>query len=135
MEPPDDAFRDALRELLERTYLSARGLSAAMGRDPGYVSALLDPTRPSRARPTPADLMRASDATGVPLVDLLERLWAIPRDRLGVELSGSLTWAERELVADLIEFLERRRARPSDSSDPERVRRGVPGQNPPKGSR
>jgi hypothetical protein len=43
-----------------------RALSQAMGRDQGYLAALLDPTRPSRARPTPVDLLAASDATGIP---------------------------------------------------------------------
>ena len=134
MEPTDDAFRDALRALLGRTRLSARALSSAMGRDPGYVSALLDPARPSRARPTPADLLRASDATGMPLVDLLELLWAIPRERVMAELSGrtldaavaGLTMSERELVGDLITFLERRRDALGGPSHPERPRRRRP---------
>jgi hypothetical protein len=65
-----------------------RALSAALGRDPGYVAALLDPSRPSRARPTPADLIRARDATGLALVELLESLWGIERARLAGELSG-----------------------------------------------
>jgi hypothetical protein len=57
-----------------------------MGRDPGYIAAILDPTRPSRARPTPADLIRASDATGIAFVELLESLWGIERSRLADEL-------------------------------------------------
>jgi hypothetical protein len=65
MEPADDEFRAALREVLAQTRMSMRALSAALGRDPGYVAAHLDPTRPSRARPTPADLLRLADATGV----------------------------------------------------------------------
>src|SRR5436190_22648984 len=94
MQPPnaarqrlaDGPFRDALREVLARSGRSMRGLSLAMGRDPGYVAALLDPSRPSRARPTPDDLVGLSDATGIPLVQLLEVLWAIPRSRLANEL-------------------------------------------------
>ena len=72
----DDEFRDALRDVLARSGRSMRGLSAAMGRDPGYVAALLDPDRPSRARPTPADLLAASDATGLRFVDLLGHMKA-----------------------------------------------------------
>lgn len=64
-----------------------RGLSAAFGRDPGYVAALLDPTRPPRARPTPEDLIRAADALDIPFVELLEALWEIPRERLASELA------------------------------------------------
>ena len=84
----DEEFRARLSALLERSGLSRRGLSAAMGRDPGYVAALLDPTRPSRARPTPDDLVRASDALRIPLVDLFEALWDIDRVRLAAELRG-----------------------------------------------
>jgi len=84
----DEEFRVRLASVLERSGLSRRGLSAAMGRDPGYVAALLDPTRPSRARPTPDDLVRASDALGIPLLDLLEALWDIDRARLAAELRG-----------------------------------------------
>ena len=85
--PLDDTdFRSRLRDVLARSGRSMRALSAALGRDPGYVAALLDPDRPSRARPTPADLVRASDATGIPFVELLERLWAIPAARLADEL-------------------------------------------------
>ena len=76
-----------LRDVLTRSSLSKRQLSAAMGRDPGYVAALLDPSRPSRARPTPANLLRASDATGIPFVEFLEQFWGIGRDRLASELA------------------------------------------------
>ena len=89
MPPDDDEFRAALRDILARSGLSMRALSAAMGRDPGYVAALLDPSRPSRARPTPADLLRASDATGIAFVELLEALWGIERARLADELRRS----------------------------------------------
>ena len=119
--PLDDTeFRDRFRGVLARSGRSMRALSAALGRDPGYVAALLDPTRPPRARPTPADLLRASDATGIPFVELLEALWAIPParladelDRLGVggPLAGrlaALTPAERTSVADYIDFLAAR---------------------------
>ena len=87
MPPNDDEFRAALRDILTRSGISMRGLSAAMGRDPGYVAALLDPSRPSRARPTPADLLRASDVTGIAFVELLESLWGIPLSRLAGELA------------------------------------------------
>ena len=87
MEPSDDEFRLKLRDVLGQSGLSMRALSAAMGRDPGYVAALLDPSRPSRARPTPADLLRASDATGIPFVELLAMLWGIEPRRLADELA------------------------------------------------
>src|SRR3990172_7708882 len=88
MQPTDDAFRANLRAVLARSGLSMRGLSAALGRDPGYVAALLDPSRPSRARPTPADLLRASDATGIPLVELLHGLWGIDPARVAAALGA-----------------------------------------------
>ena len=117
MEPTDDEFRIKLREVLARSGISMRRLSAAMGRDPGYVAALLDPSRPSRARPTPADLLRASDATGIPFVELLAALWGIEPLRLTDELGRlglgdphaggvrDLTDAERAEVADFVDFL------------------------------
>ena len=118
----DDAmFRAQLADLLVRTGLSQRGLSAAFGRDPGYVQALLDPTRPSRARPTPADLLHAADATGLTLLELLEQLWGIEPGRLAAEAArlgvGSslgqrmerLSVQQRREVADYIEFLASRR--------------------------
>jgi transcriptional regulator with XRE-family HTH domain len=129
MQPDEEQFRTALRDILERSGLSMRSLSAAMGRDPGYIAALLDPSRPSRARPTPADLLAASDATGIALVELLESLWGIPPSRLSGELAGlgldpsadqrlaGLTDAERESVADYVAFLasRHRRSRASGS--------------------
>ena len=120
MEPSDDEFRLKLRDVLGQSGLSMRALSAAMGRDPGYVAALLDPSRPSRARPTPADLLRASDATGIPFVELLAMLWGIEPRRLADELAklgvgasfgaemASLTPAERASVADYVAFLAAR---------------------------
>jgi transcriptional regulator with XRE-family HTH domain len=117
MPPDDDEFRARVRNILERSGLSMRALSAAMGRDTGYVAALLDPTRPSRARPTPADLLRASDASGIPFVELLESVWGIELSRLADELGrlgvggwrdGSLdrlTESERATVGDFIAFL------------------------------
>jgi transcriptional regulator with XRE-family HTH domain len=121
----DDEFRIRLRTVLGRSGLSMRALSAALGRDPGYVAALLDPSRPSRARPTPADLLRASDATGIPFVELLEALWGIEPSRLADELAvlglgGSadprlarLSDAERAEVSDFVDFLVTRRSRRS----------------------
>ena len=106
MPPDDDEFRGAIRDLIERSGLSMRALSAAMGRDPGYIAALLDPSRPSRARPTPADLLRASDATGIAFVELLEHLWGIDRERL-----ADLSDAERANVADYVAFLAARHRR------------------------
>ena len=130
----DAAFRAALQGVVTRSGRSMRSVSLAMGRDPGYVAALLDPSRPSRARPTPDDLLALSDATGIPLVALLETLWAIPMDRLADEfahgdragagwpLAADLTSEDRETVAALARFLgERRRARPG------RRRRGALG--------
>jgi hypothetical protein len=123
LAPTDEAFRDALRDLLARSGLSMRALSAAFGRDPGYVAALLDPTRPSRARPTPADLLAASDATGIAFVELLESLWGMPLSRLGAELAAlgvgmtlderlaGLSEIERASVADYVAFLASRHRR------------------------
>ena len=113
----DDEFRAHMREILERSGLSMRALSAAFGRDPGYVAALLDPSRPSRARPTPADLLRALDVTGIPFVELLEALWGIEPARLAEELGrlglggsadsrlAGLTDVERAEVRDFVDFL------------------------------
>ena len=115
MPPNDEENRAALRDVLVRSGLSMRALAAALGRDPGYVAALLDPSRPSRARPTPVDLLSASDATGITFVELLESLWGIERARLAGELGsmaqGSLeplTDAERTSVADFVSFLSAR---------------------------
>ncbi len=122
MPPDDDEFRARFREVLKRSGLSMRALSHAMGRDPGYVAALLDPTRPSRARPTPADLLGASDETGITFVELLELLWEIPPSRLATELAelgvgmslderlGELSDAERSSAADYFAFLAARHA-------------------------
>ena len=124
----DEEFRARLRDILARSGLSMRALSAALGRDPGYVAALLDPSRPSRARPTPADLLRASDATGIPFVELLETLWGIEPLRLADELKrlglggpadahlAGLSDAERAEVGDFVAFLV---ARHSKSTRPQ----------------
>ncbi len=123
MSRSTEEARGGIRAILERSGLSMRALSVAMGRDPGYVAAYLDATRPSRARPTPDDLAAASEATGISLVELLEAVWGIPRGRLAEELAvlgvGSglgaryeaLPAAERVEVADYIEFLSARRRR------------------------
>ena len=128
MPPADDEFRARLRDVLARSGLSMRALSAAMGRDPGYVAALLDPFRPSRARPTPADLLRASDATGIGFVELLEALWGIEALRLVDELArlglggsadahlAGLSDAKRAEVGDFVAFLV---ARHSKSTRPQ----------------
>ena len=117
--PDDEAFRAALREIVARSGRSLRSLSFAMGRDAGYVAALLDPTRPSRARPTPQDLLSLSDTTGIPFVALLERLWGIPSSRFADELAPSggerpgaaneLSRTDQELLAKFGEFLASRR--------------------------
>ena len=116
----DDEFRAKLHDILERSGLSMRALSAAFGRDPGYVAALLDPSRPSRARPTPADLLRASDATGIPFVELLQALWGVEPRRLADELGRlglgastdprltGLSDIERAEVSDFVDFLAAR---------------------------
>ena len=121
--PADEAFRARLREIVARSGLSLRGLSAAFGRDPGYVQSLLDVSRPSRARPTPADLLAASDATDIPFVELLDLLWEIPPARLAEELGqlglggpldprlADLSDAERASLADYIAFLAARHRR------------------------
>ena len=113
----DDEFRAHMRDILARSGLSMRALSAAFGRDPGYVAALLDPSRPSRARPTPVDLLRASDATGIPFVELLQALWGIEPARLADELAllglggsaptcgGMLSGTESAEVSDFVDFL------------------------------
>ncbi len=125
-QPPDDgAFRTALRAVVDRSGRSLRSLSLAMGRDPGYVAALLDPSRPSRARPTPDDLLALSDETGVPFVELLQALWGIEPARLAAELArqapagaaislpGSLTREDRELVVAFVALLAARRSGPT----------------------
>ena len=123
MEPTIDQVRRELRNILETTGMSNRQLSLAMGRDAGYVSALLDPSRPSRARPTPTDLERLSDATGMPLTDLLERIWGIRSARLVEEIgrgehAGSvraripdLTDDEMRDVVGYVEYVIRKRGR------------------------
>jgi transcriptional regulator with XRE-family HTH domain len=123
----DDEFRARLRDILARSGLSMRALSAAFGRDPGYVAALLDPSRPSRARPTPADLLRVSDATGIPFVELLKALWGIEPARLADELGrlglggsadsrlAGLTDVERAEVRDFVDFLVSRHRKSSRS--------------------
>jgi hypothetical protein len=128
----DDEFRVRLRDVLVRSGLSMRALSAALGRDPGYVAALLDPSRLSRARPTPADLVRVSDMTGIPFVDLLESLWGIEPARLADELAAlglgassdprlaTLSDVESAEVSDFVAFLSarHRKARPRLTSAP-----------------
>ena len=113
----DDEFRQALASILRRSRLSKRGMSRAMGRDAGYVGALLDPTRPSRARPTPEDMLLASDVTGIPFVQFLEALWGIPESRVVRDLAArrsvtaiaaiaaGLSTAERAELADFAAFL------------------------------
>ena len=88
------------------------------------MQSLSDPSRPSGARPAPADLLRASDATGIPFVELLEASWGIERSRLADELGrlglgGSadtrlvgLSDAERAEVSDFVDFLVARHRRP-----------------------
>jgi hypothetical protein len=128
----DQAFRNALRAIVTRSGRSMRSLSLAMGRDPGYVAALLDPSRPSRARPTPDDLLALSDATSIPLIELLAALWAIPPERLASELDrsvpgdraderpGRLSASDRRLLVEFEAFLASRPRRPSVGSKGDR---------------
>lgn len=88
MHLDEEVFRVQLRAVVDRSGLSMRQLSLAMGRDQGYVAAVLDPSRPSRARPTPEDLLRLSDATAIPFVELLEQLWGVDRRRVATELAA-----------------------------------------------
>jgi hypothetical protein len=119
-----DEARAAIRDVIARSGLSMRALSAAMGRDADYIAAFLDPRRATRARPTPEDLLAVSDATGIPLVELLDTVWGIPPDRLADELGTSnrgpladalarLTPAERGQVADFAAFLVDRHGAPT----------------------
>ena len=98
-----------------------------MGRDPGYVAALLDPARPSRARPTPGDLLALSDATGIPLLEMLESLWGIPIARLARELTGrgpsgevDVDPGDQAIVAEFARFLAAR-GRAADRPEPPKV--------------
>jgi transcriptional regulator with XRE-family HTH domain len=123
MGPPTDEFRLNVRRLLDRSGLSMRQLSAAFGRDPGYISSLLDPTRPARSRPTPEDLLRASDVLEISFIELLEALWGIPASRLSAEakqLTGGdihatagagFTERDRASLADYAAYLEDRSKR------------------------
>jgi hypothetical protein len=110
--------------------VSLRGPSAPIGREPGSGQSLSDPSRPSRARPTPADLLRASDATGIPFVELLEALWGIECSRLAEELGrlglggsadahlAGLSEAERAEVRDFVDFLVARHPRGTRTMSP-----------------
>ena len=123
MQPTIEQVRAEMREILDRTGLSMRQLSLAMGRDAGYVAAFLDESRPSRAAPTPEDLRRLSDQTDIPLVHLLERFWGIPPERLAQDLAqlsvrfseddrlSQLTDAELKEVLDFAGYLIERRAK------------------------
>ena len=108
-----DEARAAIRDVLATSGLSMRALSRVMGRDADYVAAFLDPRRPTRARPTPQDLMAVSDATGIPVVELLDQVWAISPARLAAELGVSgggplvetlsrLSATQRDEVADFV---------------------------------
>jgi hypothetical protein len=59
-----------------------RRLSAALGRDEGYVGQLLDPKHAKgRALPTPDELRAAAPLLGVRFAKLLEVVWSIsPQD-------------------------------------------------------
>jgi hypothetical protein len=117
VEPTIEEFRAALRGVVAQSGLSMRQLSLAFGRDATYVSAILDPRRLQRARPTPADLLRASERTGIPFVELLEKLWGIPAERIADEAAeigarpplqgvlAELTAAERAEVVTYANYL------------------------------
>ena len=130
-----DEARAAIRDLLARSGLSMRALSGAMGRDADYIAAFLDPSRRNRARPTPEDLVAASDATGISLVELLDGVWGIPPDRLADELGvsggGALTEtlahlspAQRREGVDFVRFLAARDDTPSPAPGQRTGRRG-----------
>jgi hypothetical protein len=101
--------------------MSMRQLSLVMGRDAGYVASFLDESRPSRAAPTPDDLERLADHTGIPLVHLLERFWGVSPRRLADDLAqlsirfaqddrlSRLTDAELKEVLDFAGYLARGR--------------------------
>jgi hypothetical protein len=129
----DDEARQALRDLLRTTGMSMRAMSAAMGRDADYVAAFLDPRRRTRVRPTPDDLVALADATGLSIVDLLERVWGIPGNRLAAELAGAgeadvtaalegLTESERSQVLDYARFLAAQRPRSTVRQGQDRAR-------------
>jgi hypothetical protein len=130
-----DEARAAIRDILGRSGLSMRALSATMGRDADYIAAFLDPRRPNRARPTPDDLVAASDATGIALVELLDAVWGIPPDRLADELGasgggaladtlGHLSAAQRREVIDFARFLAARDGLPPSAPQRHTGRRG-----------
>ena len=82
--------------------MSQRQLSLSLGRDPGYVSALLDAKRHPRAVPTPADLQRLSDETGIALVELLEGFWGVEPHRLADDLGQlSVRFSEDDRLSRL----------------------------------
>ena len=126
MDPTDDQVRAEMHRLLESTGMSRRQLSLAMGRDAGYVSAFLDEKRHPRAIPTPADLARLSDETGIPFTELLESFWGIPPQRLAADLSelsvrfsqderlSQLTADELREVLDFAGYLIERRRREAE---------------------
>ena len=65
----------------------------------------IPPGFPGRARPAPADVLRVSDDTGIPFVELREEL-----ARLGLCASSDprvarLSEAERAEVSDFVDFL------------------------------
>jgi hypothetical protein len=140
-----DEARAAIRGVLARSGYSMRSLSAAMGRDPDFIAAFLDPRRPARARPTPVDLMAAADATGISLVELLDGVWGIPPARLADELGASgggslaetlahLSPAQRREVIDFARFLAARHDAPVPALKRRTGRRQRPDTTPEDGS-
>jgi transcriptional regulator with XRE-family HTH domain len=121
VQPTEKQVREEMTDILARTGMSMRQLSLSMGRDAGYVSALLEEDRHPRATPTPADLERLSDQTGIPLAHLLERFWGVSLLRLASDLSqlairvaederlSKLTDAESSEVLDFAGYLISRR--------------------------
>ena len=68
----------------------------------------IPPGFPGRARPAPADVLRVSDDTGIPFVELREEL-----ARLGLRASSDprvagLSEAERAEVSDFVDFFAAR---------------------------
>jgi hypothetical protein len=86
-----------------RAHLTARGVSlarasVAMGRDPAFLSQVLDPKR-NRHLPSPDELKLLAAFLEVPLGGLLEACWGIDMDAARREVQAML--AQRTNAIDL----------------------------------
>jgi hypothetical protein len=105
-----------------RVHLAARGVSlarasVAMGRDPAYLSQVLDPKR-NRNLPSPDELRLLAAFLEVPLGDLLEACWEINLDEVRREAQAMLAQRahtvdvsdlppeSQQLVAEFVAFLK-----------------------------